>query len=489
MIKRYLQAVLCLLFLSLAIMHVHIFAFASAQENIQIWNPKKVDWWVSLDDQVHQGVKQGCEIHWLYDNVLDVALNVSNKGRLYYSFEVTNDGRDLAIDYNQASAAYLVIDKVKNPLAIAKGNFSQVMMALPNDLNDLQVLQGARRLLLNIGGTLYNFPLENSVENFSYFKKCLKTLNVQLMTSKVTPSSQRPPIRAVPIEQKELLTASRLPVESPLGTQISQAIREEAITPESVKQFDGLLKDVQYSGVSEQKLEVPPEDSKASNKKEKNDLRAQQACPEAEYSDHSTGVIRNLTKKLAVLEREKEELRVKALDVSGNEILREVSNCKTPAEENLDEPLSDELIERFEDTINKLRAENELLKEASLQAEEDEADSGLLENEVDKLRQKINDLLRANEGLSDENDNLQEQIEELEDRCQAVDNIGESVIDSLFPTIPEKTTESPVSGVDEEVNNGANIDLEALAAENEALKAQFKAVTGDEIRDDATGRP
>ena len=192
---------------------------------------------------------------------------------------------------------------------------------------------------------------------------------------------------------------------------------------------------------------------------------------------------------MAVLEREKEELRVKALDVSGNEILREVSNCKTPAEENLDEPLSDELIERFEDTINKLRAENELLKEASLQAEEDEADSGLLEDEVDKLRQKINDLLRANEGLSDENDNLQEQIEELEDRCQAVDNIGESVIDSLFPTIPEKTTESPVSGVDEEVNNGANIDLEALAAENEALKAQFKAVTGGEIRDDATGRP
>jgi len=493
MTKQYLYIfTVFLLFLSVAVIQNHKVSWALGEPNLKMWNAEKVDWWVSMDDQTQQGVRQGCEIHWLYDDVLDVSLNVSDKKQLYYSFEVLSK-QDVSVpivDYRQANSAFLVIDKEEIPLEVASGNFSQVVMTPMNDLNSVEYLKDARRLLLGIGDTIYNFPLENADENFLYFKKCLSALSIDVAndTDFVVPrhgptkvnSVERQELPSEPTRQGDTYTdgdddwalsydVKALKLFSPVADvdkEPVQSVKEiggpKVGIAKQAKQADSMLKDVHRSEIA---------------KKSKVGTSGGNAYSGAEYSSHNTGIIRNLTRKLAILEREKEELRVKMLGTSGSKMLRDVVACNTPMEEDLNEPLSDEVIEQFEDTINKLRAENELLRDASLSVEE--VDTSFLGGEIESMQKQINDLMRANEGLAEENDQLQLQIEEDAEDLFERDQEGVS----KFEQIVSEVTEEGIVGDGAHIGGESDfeIDLEALEAEDSAIRDRLKDLTGSEV--------
>ena len=311
-------------------------AFAQA-EDIGVFNPSKVDWWVSMDDSIISN-QQNCEVHWLFDDSLDISLSVSDAYRLFFTFRVRPKGKEvtppLQLRKGMADKASLMVEDVSHPLGITEIDVhpAMVVMGIPDLLNNLSYVKDANRLLLNLDNTVYNFPLENMDENIEYFEKCLESVDpgalAKIQNSPAEPyapaapeGSEVPYDYAVEIEPLEPeISFANPPIEEAAPETIDAVEAEEAEMAQegepdqgampNGKQTDDMLADMKYEGVSdktaEELEEAEPEEEKigqiVKNKRENTD-----SCSGSAFDERGTAIINNLTTKLAILEKEKED--------------------------------------------------------------------------------------------------------------------------------------------------------------------------------------
>ena len=131
-------------------------AFAQAAD-LGVFNPSKVDWWVSMDDSIISN-QQNCEVHWLFDDSLDVSLSVSDAYRLFFTFRVRPEGKEvtppLQLRKGMADKASLMVEDVSHPLGITEIDVhpAMVVMGIPDLLNNL-----------SYRGPLFICPLKHNV--------------------------------------------------------------------------------------------------------------------------------------------------------------------------------------------------------------------------------------------------------------------------------------------------------------------------------------
>lgn len=386
---------------------------ANAQQNqngnpkMDVWNPTKVDWWVSANDSKLNNVK-GCEIHWLFDDHMDVMLYSNDDNRLLFTFSIKPKAKNIKPALNlktgMAQDATLIIDNVKHGMGVTDVDLTPVtvIMALSSVLNDINLVQKSDRLLIKIDNVIYNFPLENIEENVSFFKQCLAGAggNSQstpsqknIAVASVAPAAPVSPILDTSLPYSDSVEIEPLP--SPVKEEVEPVlpvVNESVISqadqallePKKLqKQSDDILKDMQYAGDK-------VDEKKVKDKEEK----AQDSCKNDAYGEEGTAVIRNLTRKLVILEKEKEELRLKAMGVSDNQRIADIIECGTKSLEPVEDPIGEEILAKFETTISSLREENEMLKQALAQAEE--IDNSEMENKVKELNAQVADLIKKN---------------------------------------------------------------------------------------------
>lgn len=427
-------------------------AQSTSQDEIQVWNPTKVDWWVSIDDSITGGA-QTCEMHWLYDDGLDLFLTLNNMNSLVFAFKTSpkdqNVKPDLKLTKGMALDAVLHVNDVKHKLGVADIDLPPVIvfMGISNTISHLEYLEEAQRVLLNLGGVIYNFPLENIKENMVYFKECMGSLGKEINRGEIEipgadpewqPQAQAGPQMSVPIAQDNSVTAVPLPAPVLDGDPdavypdadypaAAEEAKEPAMTPEPVleasvsKGDPDITKDLHVEGITEaEEVKSAAKSKSAAGKGE--------ACEPAEdpYDEQGVAVIHNLTRKLQILENEKEELRLKLLSVSDKGMLSDIMKCDAQPDEFGSDPLGDNVAAEFESIISNLRAENDLLKEALDNAE---SNSGKGAEELSELRTRVNELLKDNQELQDKLFQYQLDFQKAEEKAEEE---AESSSDSPF---------------------------------------------------------
>ncbi len=418
----------------------HVMAQSSPSAQVGIWNPSKVDWWVSVDESDF-GSGQSCEAHWLFDDYMDVMMGVSDEGKIFFSLQVAPKNKNIRpkINLSQGSAqnAFLVIDGIKHNLGVTDIDLSPVMiiMALPDKLNDVDYVQDAERVLLRMNNTIHNFPLENMPENMSFFKKCLTSLNKRVPQVAV-PFSQASPqpnvsaasqySNAVEIEE---LPAVKSPAYAPIKTE-QEPISSPALDVEPVKDTatqpvlnlsknsDDIIEDLKYDAIK----------NNDDRERARKDLAAKE-CPPNTYDSSSAVIIQNLTTKMALLEKEKEELRSRVVGTAyNNDVLGSIMSCNNTDDELIEDPVNEDIIAKFEITLANLRSENELLKEALEKVEEIDTDS--LQTEISSLEKQVDELIKKNYAL--EGDLLEYQLEnEKKASANSQENV-DTIVDNLL---------------------------------------------------------
>ncbi len=392
------------------------FAEPASDKEIQVWNPEKVDWWVAIDDSIMSGTET-CEMHWLYDDGLDLFLTLNRTDRLVFVFKITpkNSKPPLTLRKGMAQAASLSVNDVKHKLGVADIDLPPllVFMGMPATISHLEYLEGGQRILLNLDNVVYNFPLENIKENMTYFRDCMKSLGREINTGEVQipgadpewqpqAASSHPQMPVTIPQQDAAVTAEPLPAPGWPQPAESDALLplDEASPPEEEskvmvaslnKGSPEMAQDLHIEGIT-------PEKSKAGNRAAA--AIGGESCGPSDdpYDEQGTAVIHNLTRKLQILENEKEELRQKLLSVSGEGMLANIMKCDSQPDEFTDDPVNENVIAEFESIVGNLRAENELLKEA---LEDAETNSGKGAEELAELRTRTDELLKDNQQLQD----------------------------------------------------------------------------------------
>ncbi len=505
-------------------------AFAQA-EDIGVFNPSKVDWWVSMDDSIISN-QQNCEVHWLFDDSLDISLSVSDAYRLFFTFRVRPKGKEvtppLQLRKGMADKASLMVEDVSHPLGITEIDVhpAMVVMGIPDLLNNLSYVKDANRLLLNLDNTVYNFPLENMDENIEYFEKCLESVDpgalAKIQNSPAEPyapaapeGSEVPYDYAVEIEPLEPeISFANPPIEEAAPETIDAVEAEEAEMAQegepdqgampNGKQTDDMLADMKYEGVSdktaEELEEAEPEEEKigqiVKNKRENTD-----SCSGSAFDERGTAIINNLTTKLAILEKEKEELRAKTIGSTSNKVIVDILECGSQSLEPQDDTVNEDILARFEITIENLRAENELLKESLEAAEDNNTDA--LQSELSEVKAELESVIERNYELQDELFNYQlEEKEAAEEEAEAeanpveeeageqIDLIEQIILDNNLGNI---TPQPPSSGEDEGAegtmdSNSEEANPATAPADDSATESNTDSASesGDESAADST---
>lgn len=175
------------------------FAFSSvgrAQDSF--WEAATVDWWVANGSEK----SSQCQIHWLFDDEIDVYFQRSHKGYFYFGFD---DGdTKLFSTRSKEFESYLVVNSKEYQLSVEKVNGSVYVAPLPAVFNDLKDIRDAEVLLLVLGNSIYHFPLENSDENFEVYKTCIEDNNEIRVAVKEPEIDLTPPVAAEPAPEEKV---------------------------------------------------------------------------------------------------------------------------------------------------------------------------------------------------------------------------------------------------------------------------------------------
>lgn len=403
--------VFCFLTALPADLNAQNFGKTSSGHQERIWNPERVDWWVSMDDAPNSPSRQQCDVHWLYDDAYDLSLSLAREGVLYFAFAY-KEGVDDKSPFAPAAAAtnmraYLVVNEDTYALTATGRGEEQRAMLLSGGMNSLEFLRGAERVLLQLGATVYNFPLENLQENLAYFETCMRALELDIASTSGAEiksemlsddfGGEYDQITPLPDESTQLEEVN-IPIDPAIqaalfapvaeNSQTQPGILEESteMTPQSEAAIYSTAKQKDADWTEKDYLNKRAEALQDSLEQEA--IRQAEARSEAQsdfmydVSGEGSSIIRSLTRKLSLVEKEKEELRLQLLRVSENEQLREIVSCsdQTAQENETSMALSDDLMQGFKSTIENLRAENELLREALLNSEDAASIEGAVEN-------------------------------------------------------------------------------------------------------------
>jgi len=427
---------------------------AQQRTELDIWSPKKVDWWVSKTP--NQKTKEEiCEIHWLYDSGLDLVFVSGENGvgstslhaRYYFSVELRNneDGNKIPLNVTPSKIyeAFAVVDGVEHSLSVYGADKKNAIVLLSGDLSNVDYLKKTDRLYLELDGVSYNFPLENSEENFSVFQECEGNLaqsdNPPTVSSEHKGLDINPnPVLQEPLPELELFEHGLIDVES-LDVTLSND-SEPLLSSETPKPPDA---DLRPSSKQSDKL---LDQMKYMNATDSSDPTGGMS-PQFEYNERNSQITNNLMKKLVLLEKEKEELRMRLLGIKEDRVISKIVACEPQKPTTSEMDLNETVLQKFELTINSLRAENELLKE-SLSDDEISSDTDISSQEIAGLKQQI-------KKLSERNSQMQEDIFNYQDQLEKESNITEAVDLDDENTLETENSEKKIP-----TQNGANNQLE-----------------------------
>jgi len=455
------------------------------QNDLAIWNPNTVTWSVDANSDTDDI----CQIHWIYDDEIDVSLKQNRENLYYFGIDYLGNKKRLKQLFNRGDFdAILVANGDQINLGSERIDSNTIIAIAPTAINSIDALKQAEALFLKSGDALYSFPLENTTENFDVYRQCLKDNNQYVERSRVaqaaTPEVSMDDGSNAPVSDPIAESASLMPVSSApiddmnvggadllFGNAVSMAdntvsaapsmavdIKTPGVvtdvnnapsvdrvskkdatdnapyTPASVdpfldpeggeetapvsnmvsldnsKQPEVELRQEVINEAPDQEVvivaqedvqKLPDEltqkpkkytkgpdaflgddlayaDGVGENKKGSDgsdDAASGDACGKGQVDENITGVIQNLTRKLRILEKEKEALRVKMIaGASGNQaVVSELLACKTDGASEADMPPEEDLgiakkyqvmLEDMKLEIENLRTENELLNAA-----------------------------------------------------------------------------------------------------------------------------
>lgn len=343
---------------------------ACAQDRVEptfeVWSASKVDWQSSTTN-----LYKSCEVHWLYDDIFNISLLRDRENGFYFSFEILKENHFSIIRDKKYHQAFLAADNIKHALAITKINLLKTVMTLPRGVNNLSALKAVNRILLEADGVSYHFLLENMNENISYFEHCSGLKIPEVVDGGLLPvdaSDLKLPHR-LKSKNNTLYGADASALFSSYqgGKKlISNAVDDRAAV------IDPVVGDVVISDMGDEKVNLLEDTSfvreASESQKEENKVIEVIGHSEARGNDapefnqafcnDNMPVIQNLTRNLSILEREKEALRLKLLSSVEGGIISDVTACdmRTQGAEKV----------HYNEIINKLRAENRILKDKLL---------------------------------------------------------------------------------------------------------------------------
>ena len=318
-----------------------------SKTNTTKWSPKRVDWRVVMNQDLDTE-KNICTIHWQYDDHLDLSFNSNSAGTYYFNAEQKDSGKTNKMDLfnvdSRTSSAILVVDGFQNKLNVGATTSNNIIVTLPNTLNNLSYLQDSNTLVLTTAATAYHLPLENAEENFRVFQDC-QSRTPNPTTQGVEKSAQK---TTANLDNKIDTLMGKYPPKLDKVPLTNQDIKQN-IPPHS-----GRVNNAELDNDAIAPAPIPPTPT----------LQKPITAPIKNYSDdEKTILIKNLTRKLALLEKEKEELRKKLLSTENGGVLNDLVACEpvsmTPPKAEVDALI----IQEYKNTIRILRDENDLLLE------------------------------------------------------------------------------------------------------------------------------
>ncbi len=350
--------------------------------DVSVWNAEKLDWWVSLNEQPEdKKLSKKCEIHWVYDDVLDLSFQRTRQGRLYFGIKPLKNTPALKAFQNLGDEPDYRIDIIKGQNTrtlygkVAKPDF--LVVQVNPDMLEYSYLDQADRLIVRMSEKSYNLPLNNSEENFEVFRTCEKNLN--------TPENLQRLAQEAAAKVRPTL-ADPVPV--------AAQVKTDSMPPPLVP----LPKEGEETPSAQTDLTIPPSMEQPS-------AEAFFIAKDVVYNDRETSLIQSLTKKLAMIEQEKEMLRKQKMTYEAEGLIAQIQSCESSAG---DEALDDRVYVKYEAAIESLRAENEVLKETISNVREAEA------AEQEGVGLEVSSLERQVMQLKDRNKTLQRSVYEYQ---------------------------------------------------------------------------
>lgn len=465
-------------------MPAYIGVASAAQGDVDIWSPGSVNWWVAESSETDDL----CQIHWLYDDEINVYFKQNKENLYYFGFEHVGTQKKLSESFkNESFNTILVVDEEQVNLGVGRLDSNKIIATAPSDLNELDMFKQSDAIFLKSDQTLYSFPLENVYENFNVYTNCLKDKG-QYVTREaaVVPvtsaaldgeadqatgswqadnAARQPPSNNTDTAGASLLfgaaedsapqdnSGTEMEAEPQMGAAPAAADRpmmaeeisettEEAQTQQAEAQptqEDLTIPPVLFDRPERPEGEEPSQKSTMLSKSKgdylgddlsydydkSSDANGEDGANENKNKDCSSNkldsdvnaIIKNLTRKLTILEKEKEAYRIKALAAPDEPVISEILACKDAevddaafaANENVIEDYK-ALIEGFKVQIEELEAENELLN-ASIVNQPTMGDIAEMP-EMAKLKEDVKSLEIQNVQLNKELEQYKEMLKE-----------------------------------------------------------------------------
>jgi len=249
-----------------------------------------------------------------------------------------------------------------------------------------------------------------------------------VVTEPLPQPSSSPVYAPAGIESVPVATAPVAPI-APVTASVAPS-PDKSITKLS-KQTDDILDDARYDGIHG--------DREANSSSNNTDHEDSSSCKGDIYDERGTAILHNMLKKLKLLEKEKEELRNKLIAVTSNGQIPQILECNTESLEE-ENSINDDIIAKFEITISSLRAENEILKEALEQVEEQEDQ----EDKVRELEKQLSDLVKKNHQLQNslfkyqlESSNKAEKETASDSETDVLDDLINHNLSDIIPSNPD----------------------------------------------------
>lgn len=151
------------------------YAYASdivkIKNDLAIWNPNSVTWTVAANSDVDDI----CQIHWLYDDEIDVYIKKNRDNLYYFGIDYLGNKKQMKRLFSQGDfRAILIVNEDQINLGSERVDSKRIIAIAPMAINSIDALKESEALFLKSGDALYSFPLENAIENFDVYEKCLK---------------------------------------------------------------------------------------------------------------------------------------------------------------------------------------------------------------------------------------------------------------------------------------------------------------------------
>jgi len=425
---------------------------AQASQAGLIWNAQKVDWYVTKHES-HKSQRQHCIINWVYDERYKLALQKTSVGldnsNVYFSLDVGGVGGVMAIGPGEVYDVDMIVNDTSYPITGEAINNTTLIVSLPRNIIGLDDLLYMQHLKIYVQEGEYNFPLANAYENVTVFKECDENATQPLRpvenyiveqeptsqnSNMIRDKAQELIIDAQPLAvgDNENTGQDNLPELEKTSIELAKPLPPSETPPPpsadlmpSSKQSDRMLNDARYSkGVS-----------------------GGEEVYNAQRRDAS--VTNNLMRKLILLEKEKEELRMKLLNVKEDRVISEIIACKPEAPISGETNPNKKVLAKFEETIENLRVENEILKSSLSSGNKDEEQIATLNEEISSLKNQV-------EALKDRNSDMNNSLADYQKRIEMFSDTLNDGIETSTPSIENFDSENNTVDASEE-NAAENI--------------------------------